>query len=112
MAINNDASSPTEPSGSSTSSVLDAFHPFYLHPSDTLGTMLVFVPIGGTGFGDWKVGILISLSANKKIQLIDGTLIEPTSNSPLYPHWQCCNKMVKAWIMNLLSKDIAKTILY
>nr|XP_009786202.1 PREDICTED: uncharacterized protein LOC104234346 [Nicotiana sylvestris] len=112
MAINNDASSPTEPSGSSTSSVLDTFHQLYLHHFYIPGTILVSIPFGGTGFGDWEEGMLISLSAKYKIQLIDGTLIEPTPNSPLYPHWQCCNNMVKAWIINSLSKDITKTILY
>ncbi|XP_019259883.1 PREDICTED: uncharacterized protein LOC109237940 [Nicotiana attenuata] len=112
MAINNDTSSPTESSGTSASSVLDVFHPLYLHPFDTPGTMLVSIPFGGIGFGDRKEGMLISLSAKNKVQLIDGTLTEPTPNSPLYPHWQRCNNMVKAWIINSFSKDTAKIILY
>ncbi|XP_033514937.1 uncharacterized protein [Nicotiana tomentosiformis] len=112
MAINSDTSSPTESSSTSAASSLDAFHPLYLHPSDTPGTMLVSIPFGGTSFGDWKKGMLILLSAKNKVQLIDGTLIEPIPNSQLYPHWQYCNNMVKAWIMNSLSKDIAKIILY
>ncbi|XP_070035642.1 uncharacterized protein [Nicotiana tomentosiformis] len=106
------SSGGTESSGVSTTSVLDPFYPLYLHPSDTPATMLVFVPFTSTEFGDWKEGMLISLSVKNKIQLIDGSLIERTTNSHLYPYWQRCNYMIKAWIMNSLSKDIAKTILY
>ncbi|XP_019236563.1 PREDICTED: uncharacterized protein LOC109216822 [Nicotiana attenuata] len=109
MTLNNDSA---EHSGALIVPALDLFHPLYLHPSDIPGTMLVSVPFSGTGFGDWKEWMLISLSAMNKVQLIDGSLIHPTTNSPLYPHWQRCNNMVKSWIMNSLSKDIAKTILY
>lgn len=112
MAINNDTSFPIESFGTSVSSVVDVFHPLYLHPFDTSGTMLDSIPFGGAGFGDWKKGMLISLSTKNKIQFIDGTLTEPTPNSPLYPHWQFYNNMVKAWIINSLYKDISKTILY
>ncbi|XP_075101935.1 uncharacterized protein LOC142177358 [Nicotiana tabacum] len=106
------SSDGTEFFGVSTTSVLDPFHPLYLYPSDTPGTMLVSVLFVGTGFGDRKEGMLISLSAKNKVQLIDGSLIEPTTNSPLYPHWQRCNNMIKAWIMNSSSKDITRIILY
>lgn len=56
--------------------------------------------------------MLISVSAKNKVQLIDVTLTEPIPYSPLYPHWQRCNNMIKAWIMNSLPKDIAKIIFY
>ncbi|XP_070056749.1 uncharacterized protein [Nicotiana tomentosiformis] len=109
MTLNSDSA---EPSGVSTTSVLDPVHPLYLYPSYTLGTMLVFVPFAGTRFGDWKERMIISMSTKNKVQLIDGFIIQPTTNSPLDSHWQRCNNMVKAWITNSLSKDIAKIILY
>lgn len=52
------------------------------------------------------------LSANNKIQIIDGSFPEPNSNSQFFRHWQRCNNMVKSNILNALSKDIAKTVLY
>ncbi|XP_070025296.1 uncharacterized protein [Nicotiana sylvestris] len=83
MTLNNDSA---EHSGVSTTSVLDPFHPLYLHPSDTPGTVLVYVPFAGIGFGDWKEGMLISLSTKNKVQLIDGSIIQLTTYYPLYPH--------------------------
>ncbi|XP_059279739.1 uncharacterized protein LOC132033706 [Lycium ferocissimum] len=105
-------SNSTSETVGSTSNTLDPFHPLYLHPSDTPRSLLVSIPFSGEGCGEWKEGMIISLSAKNKIQIIDGSFTQPAANSPLLPHWLRCNNRVKAWIMNALTKDIAKTILY
>ncbi|KAM3264317.1 hypothetical protein P3L10_001311 [Capsicum annuum] len=91
---------------------IDNSHPLYLHPSDTPGTVLVSVPFAGIGYGEWREGMVIALSAKNKLQLINGSFDKPDANSHLFPHWERCNNMLKAWIMNSLSKGIAKIVLY
>lgn len=104
---------PAHPSTSTTfNPSIDSSHPLYLHPSDTPGTVLASVPFAGIGYGEWREGMMISLSAKNKLHLINGTFEKPAANSPLLPYWECCNNMLKAWIMNSLSKEIAKTVLY
>lgn len=105
---------PTSSSPNTTSSNprTDSSHPFYLHPSNTLGTILVSVPFVGIDYGEWKEGMIISLSAKNKLQLINGSFSKPDATSPILPQWERCNNMLKAWIMNSLSKEISKTVLY
>lgn len=90
----------------------DPSHPLYLHPSDTPGTLLVSVPFSRIGYEEQREGMIISLSAKNKLQLINGSLPKHDLNSTLYLFWRRCNNMVKAWIMNAFSKDISKTVLY
>ncbi|KAM3281081.1 hypothetical protein P3S67_028101 [Capsicum chacoense] len=104
---------PAHPSTSTTfNPSIDSSHPLYLHPSDTLGTVLASVPFSGIGYGEWREGMMISFSAKNKLHLINGTFEKPAANSPLLPYWERCNNMLKAWLMNSLSKEIAKTVLY
>lgn len=76
---------------------LDPFHSLYFHPSDSPGTVLVFVPFVGIEYGEWKKSMIISLSAKNKFQVINGSLPKTAPTSALYPHWERCNNMVKAW---------------
>ncbi|XP_070035254.1 uncharacterized protein [Nicotiana tomentosiformis] len=97
MPNNDDSTSalPTIPSPASRS----VFHededdythpcnPFYVHPSDVLGSSLVSVPFDGTGYGSWRRTILVALSRLR------------------------CNDLVVSWLTNSLSKDIARSVEY
>nr|XP_033516441.1 uncharacterized protein LOC117280805 [Nicotiana tomentosiformis] len=63
-------------------------HPFYVHPSDVLGSSLVSVPFDSIGYGSWRRTILVALS------------------------WQRCNDLVVSWLTNSLPKDIARSVEY
>ncbi|XP_070002102.1 uncharacterized protein [Nicotiana sylvestris] len=90
---------------------LDLSHPFYIHPSDNPGSQLVSVPFNGCGFVLWRNSMLTSLSAKNKHNLLDDRVNKPTPESPYYPHWERCNDMVKAWITNSVSREIAISFL-
>ncbi|XP_019248675.1 PREDICTED: uncharacterized protein LOC109227939 [Nicotiana attenuata] len=90
---------------------LDPSHPFYIHPSDNPGSQLVFVPFSGCGFVLWRNSMLTSFSAKNKLSLLDGRVSQPTPESPYYPYWKRCNDMVKAWITNSVSREIAVSVM-
>ncbi|XP_075084716.1 uncharacterized protein LOC142167971 [Nicotiana tabacum] len=103
----------------SSSSVLDGFddftihpsHPFYIHPSDSPGAHLVAPPFDGNGFVIWRKNMLTVLSAKNKLGLITGKITKPQLDSPYYSFWERCNDMVIAWITNSLSKDITNSVM-
>ncbi|XP_019248797.1 PREDICTED: uncharacterized protein LOC109228070 [Nicotiana attenuata] len=90
---------------------LDPSHPFYIHPSDNPGSQLVSVPFSGCGFVLWRNSMLTSLSAKNKLSLLDGRVNQPTPESPYYPYWERCNNIVKAWITNSVSREIAVSVM-
>lgn len=86
-------------------------HPFYIHPSDSLGFQLVFVPFTGIDFVIWRNGMITSLSAKNKLGLVNGKIAKPDPNSPYYSFWERCNHMVKTWITNSLSRELAVSVM-
>ncbi|XP_060211676.1 uncharacterized protein LOC132639226 [Lycium barbarum] len=87
-------------SSDSTSSnqAVDSTHPYHLTASDSPGMNLVNVTFDGTSYGNWKRGVLISLSAKNKLSFINPKTEIPTETSPLYGQWQ--------------SKDISESVIY
>lgn len=53
-----------------------------------------------------------SLEAENKFSFVDGSLPRPLESDPLFKIWTRCNSMVKAWILNVVSKHIYASILY
>ncbi|XP_019238231.1 PREDICTED: uncharacterized protein LOC109218330 [Nicotiana attenuata] len=94
------------------SALLDSSYPFYLHPSDSPGMLFVNSPFDGRGYGGWRRGMLIALSAKNKVGLIDGTFLQPKISSDEFKSWTRCNDMVISWLLNTLSKAIAESVLY
>ncbi|KAK9740327.1 hypothetical protein RND81_03G026900 [Saponaria officinalis] len=56
--------------------------------------------------------MLIALSAKNKLCFVDGTSPKPSSTSANAKNWQRCNDMVFSWILNVVSSEIADSILY
>lgn len=93
-------------------SPLDSSHPFYLHPSDSPGMILVNSIFDGKGYRGWRKGILIALSAKNKVGFIDRTFLQPKISSDSFKPWVRCNNMVISWLLNSLSREIAESVLY
>lgn len=55
--------------------------------------------------------MLISLSGKNKLSILDGRTPAPNFGSPYFPYEERCNDMVKAWILNFVSRDIAISIM-
>nr|XP_043625613.1 uncharacterized protein LOC122597043 [Erigeron canadensis] len=54
--------------------------------------------------------MLIALSAKNKLTIVNGEYKEPTSTSPLKPHWDRTNDMVISWILNSVCDSIANNL--
>ncbi|XP_060178069.1 uncharacterized protein LOC132608001 [Lycium barbarum] len=98
--------------GIATKNVVDSCHPFYIHLLDYPGMSLVSIVFDGRRYGGWRRAVIIALSAKNKLGFTDGSLAVPTSDSALLKAWIRCNDMVLLWLLNLLSKEIAESVLY
>ncbi|XP_059290842.1 uncharacterized protein LOC132044366 [Lycium ferocissimum] len=91
---------------------LENSHPFYVHLSDSLGSQLASIPFNRTSFVIWRSSIMTSLSAKNKLGLLTGKepAAKPSPESPYFPYWERCNDMVKSWIINSLTREIAISV--
>ncbi|XP_070035565.1 uncharacterized protein [Nicotiana tomentosiformis] len=92
--------------------LLPHYHPLYVHPSDVLGTFLVFSPFDGSCYGSWRRNVLVTLSIRNKLDFISGTSERPPKGSPLARKWQCCNDLVVSWLTNSMFKEISRSVEY
>nr|XP_009763491.1 PREDICTED: uncharacterized protein LOC104215405 [Nicotiana sylvestris]XP_016439397.1 PREDICTED: uncharacterized protein LOC107765287 [Nicotiana tabacum] len=60
----------------------------------------------------WRSTVLVVLSIRNKTDFITGTTGVPPNGSPLARQWQRCNDLVISWLINSLSKDIARSVEY
>ncbi|XP_074375157.1 uncharacterized protein LOC141716893 [Apium graveolens] len=95
----------------SSSSIIDINHPYYLHPSDNPGIILTTVILDEQNYSQWKRSMEIALASKLKIG-VDGTYVQPAANSPLLAHWLRCNNMVTSWILNSVVVTIRNNNVY
>ena len=107
-----DTTASSGQSGGPTSSTIDSNHPYYIHPSDNSGAMLVPVQFTRVGFCSWKRSVLRTLSVKNKLGFVNGDCPRPRSNDPSYRQWERCDNIVTSWILNSLSKEIADSVEY
>ncbi|XP_060176593.1 uncharacterized protein LOC132606929 [Lycium barbarum] len=93
-------------------STIDAYHPYFLHSSDSPGMALINNPFDGKGYQDWKRTILIALSAKNKLGFISGSNVAPSTDFADHQLWSRCNDMVTSWLLNSLSKEIGDSVIY
>lgn len=74
--------------------------------------MLVAKQFNRTCFGAWRRGIIIALSAKKKIDFINGSYTRPPTDFPLFYQWEQCNHIAISWILNYLDPDNSQSIIY
>ncbi|XP_019266533.1 PREDICTED: uncharacterized protein LOC109243967 [Nicotiana attenuata] len=86
--------------------------PFYMHPSNNPGAMLVTAPFNGVGYRSWRRSILRALSVKNKVGFITDEYKRPDLDSPQFRQWERCDDMVTSWILNSLCKEIADSVEY
>ncbi|GKV20621.1 hypothetical protein SLEP1_g30721 [Rubroshorea leprosula] len=86
--------------------------PYYLHPSDYPGRILVTTLLNGDNYHTWRRAMQNALYAKNKIGLVDGTLEKPETTSPQYQAWMTCNSMVLSWILNIVTKELQDSVAY
>lgn len=99
-----DASSkqPSDPSQNPAS-------PYYLHPGENPGAILVSPPLNGDNYYHWSRAMKRALSSKNKIKFINGSLPQPAANDPLLDSWERCNNTVVSWITRTLSPHISQS---
>ena len=102
----------TTPTPEIVPSAEDLAEAYSLHPSDHPGLLLVSITFDGSGFGSWKRAMMIALSTKSKLYFVDDSLVRPALASLDFKKWTKCNDMVMSWILNVLNKNIADSIIY
>ncbi|KAL2236839.1 UNVERIFIED_CONTAM: Retrovirus-related Pol polyprotein from transposon RE1 [Sesamum indicum] len=83
-----------------------------IHTSDFPGMVLVSTPLKRNNYLLWSRSVKVTLMAKMKLSFIDGSYPKPAENTKECKHWIRTDSMVFSWIMNSISKDIAKAFSY
>lgn len=97
---------------SSFSTIIYINHPYFLTLSDHLGISLVTETLTDHNYNHWSRSIKIALSAKLKLGFIDGTQTQPDDNYTLMPLWKRSNDLIIYWLLNFVSNDIRKSIVF
>ncbi|XP_013594478.1 PREDICTED: uncharacterized protein LOC106302534 [Brassica oleracea var. oleracea] len=93
-------------------SIDNTHSPYFLHSVDHPGLVIATQKLDGMNYNNWYIAMRMSLDAKNKIGFLDGSLIRPDVNDPLFKIWSRCNSMVKSWLLNTVNKKIYDSILY
>ncbi|QHO60264.1 uncharacterized protein DS421_3g105980 [Arachis hypogaea] len=58
--------------------------PFYLHPSEAPGISLTDLLLINSNYHSWSRSVKISPKSKNKLKFIDGTLMKPEEDNPLF----------------------------
>ncbi|XP_074371479.1 uncharacterized protein LOC141712440 [Apium graveolens] len=96
----------------SSGSIIDCNHPYYLSSSDHPGMILVTITLTEHNYSQWCRSMRIALSSKLKLAFIDGSYAKPVSTSHLTVYWNRCNDIVISWILNTVSPEIRQSIMF
>ena len=93
---------------------IDTNSPLYIHPSDTSGVALVSRVFDGKCFLSWRRSVQVALSVKNKLGFVDGSLPRTTygTDAIKLQQWDQCNNLVISWLLNVLDKKIASSVLF
>ncbi|KAK4269822.1 hypothetical protein QN277_022931 [Acacia crassicarpa] len=98
--------------GNTIDSALNVSSPYYLHPSENPGLVLVTSVLTGSNYHTWSRAMKVALQSKNKLGFVDGTISMLTISDSNYSTWLRCNTMVCTWITRSLSPTIAQSILW
>ncbi|KAK4265428.1 hypothetical protein QN277_026483 [Acacia crassicarpa] len=98
--------------GAPTDPVLNVSSPYYLHPSENPGLVLVTSVLTGLNYHTWSHAMKVALQSKNNLGFVDGTILMPAISDSNYSTWLRCNTMVCTWIARSLSPTIAQSILW
>ena len=85
----------------------------FIHPSDGPASLAIGEKlVGAKNYRTWRRSMEIGLSTKRKLAFVQGTLPRPTDDAAKTEQWDACNNLVIAWLMNVVSDTIARSILY
>lgn len=89
----------------------DPMHPFFLHPGESLGLVLVSTPLTESNYHFWCQAMIMALESKNKVGFVDGTIPKPAMGYVLRAIWERNNTIVRSWIIRSLSTEIAQSVL-
>ena len=102
-------------SGSSSSSPLqkdESTNRLFLHHGNSPGMILISQPLLGENYHTWSRSMMMALTVKNKVGFINETISTPNDETlPSFNLWTRCNMMVISQILNLVSKDIASSVI-
>ncbi len=81
----------------------DSSSPYFLSNNENPGLFLVSAHIIGSNFNSWNRAMNMALVAMNKLCFVDGFVIQPFIDDPIYGLWSRCNIMVMSWILHSIS---------
>ncbi|KAK4487002.1 hypothetical protein RD792_006317 [Penstemon davidsonii] len=91
----------------------DPSTPYFLHPSDGPGLLLVQNKLTGDNYTSWARSMSLALNVKHKIGFINGSISDPGHSDPiLHDSWSRNNDIVVSWILNSVSSEIHSSIIY
>ncbi|KAF7842363.1 uncharacterized protein G2W53_004661 [Senna tora] len=84
---------------------------YHLHSSDHPGMPLVNTILDGKNYWAWSISVMTALEAKNKTGFVDGT-IEPPQDPAEYKKWKMADSMIKSWMVNCISKEIADLFVF
>lgn len=84
----------------------------FLHPNDHPGLQQVNQVLTCENFSQWKHVLTIALSAKIKLGMVNGSCVQPNSNSMYLNLWHRCNNMVISWLLNSVPPEIRYNVVH
>ena len=96
--------------------MIDNQSPYYLHPSDATGAIIIAIRFDGKNYELWEKVVTIVLTAKNKIAFINGTITKPDMNKGAslakMNAWVIVNSMITSWILNVIDPKLHASIAY
>ena len=79
---------------------------YFLHSGDHPSLALISHLLNGSNYNTWNHAMWMALNAKNKLGFVYGLISQSTVGM-----WSLCNSMVTSWLLNVVSKDIADSLL-
>lgn len=90
----------------------DTASSFYLHHSKNHRTVTVTLELTSNNYPSWRRSFQLAISIGNKQGFLDGSILKPTQEDPLYLLWIRYNNLIVAWLLKSISSSIASTVFY
>lgn len=83
--------------------------PYYLHPGENPGYVLVSPPLNEDNYYNWSKAMIHALSSKNKLKFVNGIIKKSAADDPLYEAWERCNHIIVSWITRTLAPNISQS---
>ncbi|KAL2896108.1 Gag polyprotein [Bienertia sinuspersici] len=85
--------------------LIDPTSPYYIHPSDGPGSVVVDKLQGSSNYRAWRRDMELSLGAKRKLGFVTGAVKKDESDPLKKSQWDTCNDMIISWICRSICSD-------